>query len=532
MKHTFIFLLFLFGVVGSLHAQDKIILRNGSTREVKIHRTDDSHVYYSYPGEVSIYSQTKSAISHILYQDGRREIFDESLRTSERATTGRTPSTASGNRITPNAGIYWEDVKTTFMESDVRRLTRLQRISAISSVSYKDAIQELKKKAANIGGTIVLLMDIPEIELYDDIEVVGIAYRDENLAYVPRSTSERSRTIPAETASNERRRRIAQQMESYNTGSDFEDYSRTTPPPRTTTPSRQQERVEETSDAIYLLNGRVVRGTIQEFYPDDFVSIRTTTGRTYEYSMDDVRNIARGFSARSRQPAGRQSTAPQRSSRYDDSRYYDRYDQYSVSGYKGIFDVGYNFPIGGTGGKGSFEINTSHGFQVNEFLFAGAGLGLHFYNARDSSLKNTAASNTNFPQYMPTWRTDSTAYLRAVDSSYMTLPIFLDVRGYLPLQNSKISPFFMLRFGYAFNLSDGFSGMGIYMNPAVGAKFQLMPMLALNLSVGYAYQSYGGIPKNGGYGYYYYKDAAGKSSNTKYEAKGAGGISIKLGVEF
>lgn len=90
----------------------------------------------------------------------------------------------------------------------------------------------------------------------------------------------------------------------------------------------------------------------------------------------------------------------------------------------------------------------------------------------------------------------------------------------------------MLRFGYAFNLSDGFSGMGIYMNPAVGAKFQLMPMLALNLSVGYAYQSYGGIPKNGGYGYYYYKDAAGKSSNTKYEAKGAGGISIKLGVEF
>ena len=90
----------------------------------------------------------------------------------------------------------------------------------------------------------------------------------------------------------------------------------------------------------------------------------------------------------------------------------------------------------------------------------------------------------------------------------------------------------MMRFGYAFNLSDGFSGMGIFMNPAVGVKFQLAPMIGLNFSIGYAYQSYGGIPKTGGYGYYYYKDQAGKTANIKYEAKGAGGVSLKLGIEF
>ena len=110
----------------------------------------------------------------------------------------------------------------------------------------------------------------------------------------------------------------------------------------------------------------------------------------------------------------------------------------------------------------------------------------------------------------------------------MTLPVFLDVRGYLPIQNSALSPFFMLRIGYSFNISDGFSGMGYYLNPAVGVKYQLSPMFGINFSLGYAYQSYGGIPKEGGYGYYYIKD----SSEQKYEAKGAGGVSLKLGIEF
>jgi hypothetical protein len=121
-----------------------------------------------------------------------------------------------------------------------------------------------------------------------------------------------------------------------------------------------------------------------------------------------------------------------------------------------------------------------------------------------------------------------TIYIHAVDTSYMTLPIFLDLRGYLPLQNSKLSPFFMFRFGYAFNLSDGFKGMGFYMNPAVGLKIKFTPMIGMNFSLGYAYQSYGGIPKEGGYGFHYIKVSGGQA----YNAKGAGGISLKLGVEF
>jgi sRNA-binding regulator protein Hfq len=338
-------------------------------------------------------------------------------------------------------------------------------------------------------------------------------------------------------------------MQSYNNESDleFDDYSQ---PPRNTSASQrnnQQQPVyndntrqsrqpvnNDEPDAVYLMNGRVIKGVIEDFDPDDFVSIRTSSGRVVEYSMDEVKRVSQTSLNNNRRPsapAKKTNTSSPRSNTRDDrynnnsrsSSFQDDYD-YSESGYKGIFDVGFNVAIGKTGEKSNFEFNTSHGYQINEYLFAGAGLGLHIYSARDSAMKR----QTNYPHYTSTYRTDSTAYLHAVDSSYMTLPIFLDIRGYLPLQNSKLAPFIMFRFGYSFNLSDGFSGMGIYMNPAVGLKYKFSPNFGANFSLGYAYQSYGGIPKAGGYGYYYIKD----SSNQKYEAKGAGGFSLKLGIEF
>ena len=557
MKHTIICLLLIIGAISSIHAQDKIVLRNGRTIEVKVQRSVENRVEYTYPGETSVYERPKTAISYIQYEDGRREYCDESARpserttssranSSERATTNRSSSaTTRSNRVSSDDQIFWQDVKTTFAESDVKGMTRLKRISAVSSISYKDAIQQLKKKAAAIGGTTILVMDVPESD-GDDIEVMGIAYRNENMAYTPRSASERN-SIPEESSSNVRRRRIAQQMESYNNDSslEFEDYSASSSRSNARNSSRQTYSNDESPDAVYLMNGRVVRGSIEEFEPDDFVSIRTAAGKIHEYSMDDVKRISRG-SARGNKASSQKTSSSRNSSRYDDDddRYSSRsskrndndyYDNYKISGYKGTFEAGYNLAIGGTGEKGSFEFTTSHGYQLNEYLFIGAGVGLNIFNARDINMTDP----NSYPQYVGTPNSsgvivplDSVTYMRAVDSSYMTLPIFLDVRGYLPLQNSKFTPFAMLRVGYAFNLSDSFGGMGIYMNPAVGVKYQISPMIGINFSVGYSYQSYGGIPADGGYGYYYYKDKAGKDSKTKYEAKGAGGLSLKLGVEF
>ncbi|MDR0395255.1 MAG: DUF4156 domain-containing protein, partial [Tannerella sp.] len=306
MKHfiTCICVLLLSGASYGLHAQDKIVLRNGSTIEVYVQRSLENKVEYRYPDETAIYERPKSSISYILYENGKKEVCDENARipSADRSSSTRETSSAitSGNRassankrLSNDDEIFWQDVKTTFSESEVNRMSRLKRISAVSSISYKDAIQQLKKKAAAIGGTTILVMDVPDNDSGDDIEVIGIAYRDENMEYTPRSADERN-AVPAESSSNIRRRRIAQQMESYHNDSNLDlsdSHSSSTrrPSSQESASSRRDRNDSNAPDAIYLTNGRVLRGTIEEFEPDDFVSIRMSTGKVYEYSMDDVK---------------------------------------------------------------------------------------------------------------------------------------------------------------------------------------------------------------------------------------------------
>jgi hypothetical protein len=422
----------------------------------------------------------------------------------------------------------------------------------------------LKKKAAEIGATTVLVMDDPDSTQGEEIEVIGIAYRDESIPVSKPSVStsrEPVSTTSAQTSSNTRRRRILQQMNSYNNDSKL-DLSEPTPqrestaqrastaqrePSKSTARNSQQREnssVNNASDAVELLNGRMIYGTIEEFEPDDFVSIRTNNGKIYEYSMDDVRRVQRGNTDRS---SNRQNTnrTPARNNNYEDnnSNFGNRQNRVSnqdetyyadggVSGYKGTFDAGYTLPMG-VGEKGRVEVHTSHGYQLNEYLFVGVGLGLHIFSARDTSLKN----NTTFPHYVAQTVTngiitpkDSTTYMHGVDSSFMVFPVFLDIRGYLPMGESKITPFAALRLGYSFNLTDGFGGMGLFMNPSIGAKYNLSRNLGLTFTVGYSSQNYGGIPgKNGtgGYGFYYEK-----AKDQIFEAKNAGGITFQLGVEF
>ena len=50
------------------------------------------------------------------------------------------------------------------------------------------------------------------------------------------------------------------------------------------------------------------------------------------------------------------------------------------SGYKGHVDTGYSIGIGDYD-FGRFEVNTTHGYQVNPYIFLGAGTGLHFMSS-------------------------------------------------------------------------------------------------------------------------------------------------------
>jgi hypothetical protein len=552
----------LSGTAFTMNAQDRLVLRNGRTIEVKMQRSLDDRVEYTYPGETTVYERPKSAISAIYYEDGRREILDENIKNREVSSSDRSSRSSSSNTSVSRAnsqtnseGVSLQDVKTTFTAEDVTNLKRLQRVTARSRVSYKDAILQLKKKAAEIGGTTVLVMDDPDSTEGEEIEVIGIAYRDESVPVArPAVTASRESTsTPAQTSSNTRRRRILQQMEGYNNDSKL-DLSEEPAPrrePSGTASTAGRERASEGSskspDAVHLLSGRVIYGVIEELEPDDFVSIRTNAGKVYEYSMDDVRRVQRTSTDKSSGRSTASSRTPSRKNtdyEDDDYDYIERQSRRSsrdqdgiagsVSGYKGTFDVGYTLPVG-IGERGRIEAHTSHGYQLNDYLFVGAGVGLHVFSARDPLLKENMKTNDKFPQYVDEvtinnkkYTYDSVTYVHGADSMFMVLPLFLDVRGYYPM--GKIVPFVMFRVGYSFNLTDGFGGMGLYMNPAIGAKFNLSDKLGLTVSLGYSMQSYGGIPMEGGYGFWYYNEK--KDISHLYEAKSAGGFTLKLGVEF
>ena len=587
-----IYVIFLLGAPFYLQAQDKLVLRNGNTYVVKVLRSseDEDKVKYVYPSETTVYERPKSVISYILYEDGRKEVFDDRAKEDERissrpTTTPQTPvraATTDRTQTPANNEASLQDIKTTFVEADVKDMTRLRRISATSSISYKDAVQQLKKQAAALGATAILVMDVPDNDNTNDIEVIGVAYRDERVAIAQQTTPAQSRQ-PATSSAAERRRRTARLTDDYNNNKQLilddpqprQQSQRAPERPATqqraqTTadrlppPSEREIFAGEEEDAVYLLSGRVIKGTIEEFEPDDFVSIRTSTGRIYEYSMDDVRRVTYGAPSRSSSASGSASAARRPSAREDD-RYTDnrnrreerqrRDDFYpetrDVRGYKGVFDAGFTYSLG-PAERGRFELSTSHGMQMNKYLFVGLGLGLHMYSARKPSMKENMGTDT-YPQYADSTvgipqgsgvTLYPTSYKHGVDSSFMFMPAFLDVRGYLPIENSMVSPFVSIKLGCSFNLSDGFRPAGFYFAPSVGAKLNVSPNIGLFLNLGYTFQGLGEsgrteqvtgtegsttttIVQNEGYGYYYRN-----SINDLRNATTVHGLSIRLGIEF
>lgn len=125
--------------------------------------------------------------------------------------------------------------------------------------------------------------------------------------------------------------------------------------------------------------------------------------------------------------------------------------------YRGYVDAGYSI---GTGDYdfGRFEVNTSHGYQFNPYLFLGAGTGLHF---------------------MSSYKTKGMDIPLDIRDSKVDIPIFADVR--CNFMKKKVTPFVDLKGGtYVTN------GGGLYVNASVGCRFSINEKQAINLSVGYA----------------------------------------------
>ncbi|MCC8176007.1 MAG: hypothetical protein LIO91_06185 [Bacteroidales bacterium] len=136
------------------------------------------------------------------------------------------------------------------------------------------------------------------------------------------------------------------------------------------------------------------------------------------------------------------------------------YAQNPDKGYRGFVDVGYGFGVDGYD-FGRVFIETSHGYQFNSYFFLGAGLGLQFSSAYETS--------------------DMTIALDERDSK-TDIPVFGNFR--VRFLKKKFSPFVDLRVGSYVN-----NGGGAYVNLSAGLRIATTERQAVNIALGYGTQN-------------------------------------------
>ena len=201
-------------------------------------------------------------------------------------------------------------------------------------------------------------------------------------------------------------------------------------------------QAQEYHDVVFLKNGSVIKGFYSELFPSDSLYLTTIDGGHFICAMSDVDRIAKE----------RQSVYlidMTEEYKHDESEWRHR-------GYRGSIETGYNTNTDNS----RISVNslfTIHGYQFNQYLFAGVGFGLEQITYKDHDY--TLIINQN------------------------NLPVIGDLRLYL--MRHSISPVIDVRAGYTVV---GYKGA--YFNPSVGVDFSLTPRCGLFLLAGYFEQHY------------------------------------------
>ena len=153
-------------------------------------------------------------------------------------------------------------------------------------------------------------------------------------------------------------------------------------------------------------------------------------------------------------------------------------------GYRGIAELGYQFGLGDYG-MDRLKINMINGGQISPYFFIGGGVGLRYYFDADAAL----------------------------------IPVFVHARA--NVLDKKVSPYFALSIGYAFNASNDFEAVGLLVSPSSGVTFNVSERVALNVGLSYEMQSMEFYD----YDYYY-------GYQSDIYRKNSGALSIDFGLSF
>ena len=171
----------------------------------------------------------------------------------------------------------------------------------------------------------------------------------------------------------------------------------------------------------------------------------------------------------------------------------------NVSGncYRGFVDAGYTIGVGDYD-LDRFEINTSHGYQINPIIYLGAGVGLHFMSSYETSGMDIALDERD---------------------SQIDIPLFANFK--CNFSKGKFVPFTDIKCGSYIN-----NNGGLYLNTSLGFRIATDQKKAINVSFGYTTEKLE---------FQQFNDFIGYSSldytriGNKYDANG---ISLKIGYEF
>ncbi|UCG26992.1 MAG: hypothetical protein JSV24_08425 [Bacteroidales bacterium] len=194
--------------------------------------------------------------------------------------------------------------------------------------------------------------------------------------------------------------------------------------------STAQSKME---DVIYLRNGSVIRGTILEEKPGDYVRIESNCRNIWVFKSDEISRIAR-------------EEIPGPDTVEADKRH----------GFLAVADMGVLAGKGEDTKDAPFSIHTIYGYQFKTRLYCGAGLGMEFLNV-----------------------------------TYV--PLFADFRYHFSSNN--ITPYIFIQMGYNQPLENEDNDYydvrekgGFLLNPGLGMRFIINPRTSIVMSVSYRYQ--------------------------------------------
>lgn len=230
-------------------------------------------------------------------------------------------------------------------------------------------------------------------------------------------------------------------------------------------------------DVVYLKNGSIIRGIIIEQVPSQSIKVQTKDRNVFVFKFDEIEKMTK-------------ENLPSNS--YNNS---SRINDLKKSGFINLTEINYCPGIGRVKyGNYDFEnidysfgFRTVNGFQLNEHLSLGIGIGIDKY-------KNVTL-----------------------------LPITFDARA--TILKGKVSPVFTMNAGYAVGLDDVKGG--IVINPQIGIKTYISNNVAYVFNIGYKLQRQEVTYLTSYNNYYYYNTYTENTENIFFQF-----ITVSTGFVF